>query len=159
MEAIDEKLIDEKFKNVYTLFDNKLDVISAKLDEVIKRQDIANGRVTKLETNQLLVSRDYKALSKTLKELSVTLSTINEKTDKIEEKQNKDEEEHIEIKSKLHTVEELIKNAQKKGIKFWLWFSENKARILIILIIIYVFALPALQDLFMELFFKVIGKF
>jgi len=154
----DEKLIDEKFKSVYKLFENKFDVISTKLDEVIGHQKITNSRVNKLEASKLLADRDNKDVVITLNKLNVTLKEISKRTTEIEDRQDTNSEEHEDINEKLEDIEDAIADARKKGIRFWLWFSENKIRIIIILLVLYVMALPSLQNLFMQVIIKLIGK-
>ena len=158
MATIDERIIEEKFKMVYALFENKFENSEELLKEIISHQKVTNSRVTKLEAARLLFDKDITAVSKTLEKLNDTLQVIEERTSTIELKQISNAEEHEDINEKLDDIEHAISDARKRGIRFWLWFSENKIRILIILIIIYVVALPALQDVFLQLFFKLIGK-
>ena len=159
MNELDEKLINEKFKGVYSLFETKFDEIKESIDKMASKVDRTNGRVTKLELNHAINSKEHKDLINTLSKISVTMTDIHKKTESLDIEAMRNQREHEAIKEKLTNIDGAIISARKRGIHFWLWLSENKWRLPAIMIIMFLlFDILHKDDILINILTKLFGK-
>jgi len=79
MTKSDKDLLAEKFGDLHRLLDVKFDSIDEKMATMIKKQEITNGRVNKLEDNMILNGEQHKALADVLIDIKNTLSDYKKK--------------------------------------------------------------------------------
>jgi len=158
MDNKDEKLMNEKFEGVYRSFEDNFSNIVGKLDEVIKHQKITNGRVTALETNHIIDVSERRRMTDTLNKVVTTLDSLADKIAVLDKDRAVNELNHVSIKEDLKTITETVKEADKRGMGFWLWFSESKIRLVALFFPVVLVLFPSSRDWIIDMVGKLFLK-
>jgi len=111
MNDADKDLIDEKFKGVYNLFEEKLNNIERVMTEMVEKQKEANHKVSKHDEHIILARKESADRIVTLKKINTSLNTMMRRVESCENKNIKEDVAHTEIIKKVNEVKKRMDNA------------------------------------------------